>query len=166
MTPASIEPLHVLVLCTGNSARSILCEALINHYGQSHWRAFSAGSHPKGTVHPVALYTLQEHHIDTAGFRSKSWDEFVTPNALRMDIVITVCDNAASEVCPVWLGSPLKIHWGIPDPAAARDDQQYAAFETAFQTLQRRVKRLIELPIAAQDRDILQTELRKLAVVF
>lgn len=156
--------MQVLVLCTGNDARSILCEALINHHGNKHWRAFSAGSHPAGPLHPVALQTLEQHHIDTADLRSKSWNEYAADSAPRMDIVITVCDHAAAT-CPPWPGLPMKVHWGMADPAAARKDQQADAFRTAFMTLQRRITRMIELP-ATLDRDLLQTELRKLALVF
>ena len=155
--------MHILVLCTGNSARSILCEALINHHGNKNWRASSAGRHPRGTVHPLALHTLQQHHIDTDGLRSKSWDEYAGTTAPRMDAVITVCDNAAEETCPAWPGSPLKVHWDIADPAAAREDQQPDAFRTVFLTLQRRVERMVELP-ATLDRNMLQTELRRLAL--
>ncbi len=166
MTTISSRPIQLLVLCTGNSARSILCEALINHYGNTRWRAFSAGSRPKGALHPLAMQTLQAHHIDTAGLRSKSWDEFATRDAAKLDMVITVCDDAADEACPVWRGSPLKIHWSIPDPATVPVAEQLIAFENIFAILERRVMRMTELPIDTLDRDTLQTELRKLAMVF
>ncbi len=158
-------PIHVLVLGTGNSARSILCESLINHYGRSNWHACSAGSHPRAAVNPMALQTLNNHHHNTAGLRSKSWNDFAQPGAPRLDIVITVCDNAAATACPVWHGAPLKIHWGIADPAAAPTYEQVAAFENAFVTLERRVRRMVELPIADLERELLQTELRRLSLV-
>jgi len=158
-------PIQVLVLCTGNSARSILCESLINHHGGNNWIAYSAGSHPRGAVHPMALQTLVTHGHETAALRSKSWHEFAGGEAPKLDIVITVCDNAAAEVCPVWHGAPLKIHWSIVDPAAAPVHEQPAAFERAFVTLERRVKRMVELPIADLERELLQTELRRLSLV-
>lgn len=133
-------PLNVLVLCTGNSARSILGEALVGHLSQGRARGFSAGSKPGGVVNPVALETLARHGVPIAEPRSKSWDEFAAPGAPPMDIVITVCDSAGRETCPVWPGAPVSVHWGIPDPAhveplAARRE----AFEIAFQTLKRRL---------------------------
>ena len=154
------------MLCTGNSARSILCEALINHYGHTQWRALSAGSRPSEQVHPITLQTLQAHHIATTDLRSKGWDEFTGNGAPRFDVVITVCEDDAEQACPAWHGSPLKVHWDMPDPEEAGPDQQQQAFETAFITLQRRIKRVVELPLATLDRDMLQTELRKLALVF
>jgi len=165
MLPIQSLPIHVLALCTGNSVRSILCESLINHYGGGRWKAFSAGSHPRGAVHPMALQVLQKHHHNINNLRSKSWQEFSGESAPRLDIVITVCDNAAAETCPIWHGAPLKIHWGIPDPAAAGSYEQPAAFDNAFITLERRVRRMIELPIADLERELLQTELRRLALV-
>lgn len=153
------------MLGTSNSTRGILCEALINHLGQNSWRAFSAGSHPKGMVHPLTLRTLQEYHIDTRNFRSKNWDEYVGAGAPRMDVVITVCDNTAVETCSAWIRSPLRIHWELPDPVVAQGDRQRDVFKSTFLTLQRRVKRMVELP-ATLDRELLQTELRKLALVF
>jgi len=165
MLPTKSFPIQVLVLCTGNSARSILGESLINHYGGDRWRAFSAGSRPQGAVHPMTLQTLTKHHHDIANLRCKGWEEFSGNAAPKFDIVITVCDNAAAEACPVWHGAPLKIHWGIADPTSAAPHQQTAAFETAFVTLERRVKRMIELPIATLERELLQTELRRLALV-
>ncbi|HEX2585636.1 MAG TPA: arsenate reductase ArsC [Steroidobacteraceae bacterium] len=165
MSPIKSFPLNVLALCTGNSARSILCESLINHHGGKNWVAYSAGSHPRGAVHPMALQTLRSHHHDIAGLRSKSWNEFADANAPKLDIVITVCDNAAAEVCPVWHGAPLKIHWGIVDPAAASVNEQAAAFERTYVTLERRIKRMVELPIADLERELLQTELRRLSLV-
>ena len=137
----------VLVLCTGNSARSVLAECLINHRGKGQWRAFSAGSHPTGTVNPLTLEILQEkgHGID--GLRSKSWDEFALPSAPKMDLVITVCDNAAGEMCPIWPGHPSKIHVGFPDPAAAQGsyEERMAVFRQVYDQIDAKVSRLVEL---------------------
>ena len=168
MNASKSKPTQVLVLCTGNSARSILGETLVNHYGKGQWHAYSAGSQPKGAVHPLALQTLHKHGIDTSGVRSKSWDEFAGEHAPNLDIVITVCDNAAGEVCPVWHGAPVKAHWGIPDPAGDEGtlEERLESFEVAFTTLEKRIKRLVELPVATLDRETFQTELRKLAVIF
>ena len=131
--------LNILVLCTGNSARSILGEALATHLSSHRARGFSAGSHPAGRVNPVALETLEKHGIQLESPRSKRWDEFAAPDAPAIDIVLTVCDSAASEVCPVWPGAPVQVHWGIPDPAHVDPiEARRAAFETAFQTLKRR----------------------------
>jgi arsenate reductase len=138
-------PLKVLVLCTGNSCRSIIGEALFNHLGQGRITAFSAGSKPAGQVHPKSLALLQAKGISTAGFRSKSWDEFAgTP----IDIVITVCDSAAGEACPVFTGAPVKAHWGVPDPAHATgtEEEIMAAFEGAYKTLEARIKAFLRLP--------------------
>ena len=128
---------RVLFLCTGNSARSIIAEAILNHVDSARFRAFSAGSFPKSTVHPLALETLAEHGLPIDGYRSKSWNEFATPDAPRLDFVITVCDQAAGEVCPVWPGHPARVHWGIPDPAAAPgdDEERRQAFRRAFSEL-------------------------------
>jgi arsenate reductase len=137
-------PRHVLFLCTGNSARSILAEALLNRDGGGRVRAFSAGSFPRGAVHPMALTVLREHGFDTAGFRSKSWDEFGNDGALRIDHVITVCDNAAGEVCPIWPGAPRRTHWGLDDPAAVEGDGQHDAFLSTFEELQERIGQFLE----------------------
>jgi len=139
------RPCTVLFLCTGNSARSILAEALLNRWGRGRFQAFSAGSHPKGMVHPLALDLLKWHGIPIEGLRSKSWDEFAQSNSPEIDLVITVCDNAAAEVCPVWPGHPATAHWGMKDPAAAVGDESPRAFMRAFQLLDLRVQRLISL---------------------
>jgi protein-tyrosine-phosphatase len=130
---------NVLFLCTGNSARSILAEAILNHEGAGRFRAFSAGSHPKGAPHPAALKLLGELGYPIDGYRSKSWDEFARPDAPPLDVVITVCDNAAGEVCPIWPGTPAKMHWSIPDPAAVEGVGQRQAFEAAYRDLHARI---------------------------
>jgi len=147
------RPYNVLFLCTGNSARSILAESLMNHWGRGRYRGFSAGSHPKGAVHPIALELLKQMQFPTEELRSKAWDEFAEPGAPPIDFVITVCDNAAGEVCPIWPGHPMKAHWDIPDPAAVQgsDTQKWAAFRDAFQTLQSRIKLFLSLPLASLD---------------
>ena len=138
---------NVLVLCTGNSARSILGEALINHHGKGHFRAFSAGSHPNGRVNPYALRTLSQLNIAVDNPRSKSWDEFAQPGAPPIDFIITVCDNAAGEVCPIWPGHPMTAHWGVPDPAHVEGEEAaMKAFHEAYLTLNERVKRFVALP--------------------
>ena len=154
---------NVLFLCTGNSARSILAEVIANHptVGGGKFRAFSAGSHPKGLVHPMALEQLRRQHLPTAGLRSKSWDEFAAPGSPQMDFVFTVCDNAAGEVCPVWPGQPMTAHWGIADPAAVTgsEKERRAAFRTAFSELDSRIKIFTSLPIRSLDRIKLQERL-------
>ncbi len=154
-------PFTVLVLCTGNSARSILGEALFNHLGQGRVRAFSAGSRPKGVPHPGALRLLARRGIDTATFRSKSWDEFTGPGAPRIDLAITVCGNAAGEACPVFLGSPLKAHWGLPDPAdvSGTEAEVDAAFEETWRLLELRVRAFLALDRAALSTPALQAAL-------
>ena len=145
---------NVLFLCTGNSARSILAEALLEHWGRGRFKAYSAGSFPKGAVHPLALDLLEKAHLATRRLRSKSWDEFATPGAPEMDFVFTVCDQAASEVCPVWPGNPVTAHWGVPDPAAVegRQDEKSRAFRYAFQALETRIKLFTSLRLEALDR--------------
>ena len=151
----------VLFLCTGNSARSIFGEALLRHWGQGRFRAFSAGSHPKGSIHPLALEVLRLHHLPERGFRSKSWDEFAAPGAPHLDFVITVCDNAANEVCPVWPGQPMTAHWGVEDPAAAEGthDAKLKAFQKAFNQLDARIKIFTSLRLELLDRMALQRQL-------
>lgn len=146
------EPYNVLFLCTGNSARSILAEAFLNAEGKGRFRAFSAGSFPKGQVHPVALETLKGVKLPTEGARSKSWDEFAQPGAPKMDFIFTVCDAAAGEVCPVWPGMPVTAHWGIPDPAAAPPEKQVQAFREALTALQARIRLFLALPLGKLDR--------------
>ena len=154
-------PFTVLVLCTGNSARSILGEALFNHLGQGRVQAFSAGSKPKGVPHPGALRLLARRGIDTAAFRSKSWDEFTAPDAPRIDLAITVCGNAAGEACPVFLGSPLRAHWGLPDPAdvTGTEAEVDAAFEETWRLLEMRVRAFLALDRATLGTSALQAVL-------
>jgi protein-tyrosine-phosphatase len=156
---------NVLFLCTGNSARSILAEALLNHLGQGRFRGFSAGSFPKGKVHPVALALLQRLNLPIAGLRSKSWDEFATSGAPTIDFVITVCDNAAGEVCPIWPGKPTTAHWGLADPAAVEGEaEKAAAFHKTFAELETRLKSFIEIPIDELDRLAIQKAVRAIAL--
>jgi protein-tyrosine-phosphatase len=145
---------NVLFLCTGNSARSIMAEVLTEHWGKGRFKAYSAGSFPKGRVHPLALAELERHHLPTAGLRSKSWNEFARPDAPVMDFVFTVCDQAAGEVCPVWPGNPLTAHWGVPDPAAVdgSDAERRRAFRDAYLALENRIKIFVALPIDKLDR--------------
>jgi protein-tyrosine-phosphatase len=152
---------NVLFLCTGNSARSILAESLLNHWGQGKFRAFSAGSFPKGQVHPMAIDLLKRMNLPADGFRSKSWDEFASPGAPTIDFIFTVCDNAAGEVCPVWPGKPMTAHWGIADPAAAEgsDADKAFAFRKALKELETRIKLFINLPIESLDGMTLQATL-------
>jgi len=150
---------NVLFLCTGNSARSILGEALLNRDGEGRFKAYSAGSHPKGEVHPMALDVLGGMGFETSGLRSKSWDEFAKPNAPQMDFIFTVCDNAAGESCPVWLGHPMTAHWGIEDPAAVEGEGQREAFLTALRYLQNRISLFLNLPIESLDKMSLTSRL-------
>jgi arsenate reductase (thioredoxin) len=156
------RPYNVLFLCTGNSARSILAESLLNTLGTGKFRAFSAGSFPKGQVHPLALELLKRTNLPAEGLRSKSWDEFASPVAPPIDFIFTVCDNAAGEVCPVWPGTPMTAHWGIADPAAAdgSDAEKAFAFLKALKELETRIKLFTSLPIESLDRMALQAKLR------
>ena len=151
---------NVLFLCTGNSARSILAEALLNHKAKGLFTAYSAGSHPSGMVRPEALQLLESAGISTAGLRSKSWDEFAVPGAPTMSFVFTVCDNAANEVCPLWPGQPMTAHWGVPDPAAVRGTPPEIdrAYRDAFSILDRRIGLFLSLPVATLERLALQKE--------
>lgn len=152
---------NVLFLCTGNSARSILAESILNKDGGGRFRAFSAGSQPKGTVNPFALKVLKSYDYPHEGFRSKAWDEFATTDAPVMDFVFTVCDSAAGEACPVWPGQPMTAHWGIEDPAAVEgtDIQKEAAFVAAFRYLKNRISVFIALPVASLDKSSLRARL-------
>jgi arsenate reductase len=152
--------MNVLFLCTGNSARSIMAEGLLNKYGNGRFHAFSAGSHPTGQVNPLALERLELEGITLADARSKSWDEFARPDAPVLDFVITVCDNAANEVCPVWPGHPITAHWGVFDPAAAEEKEKRIAFAKAFAILERRVALFTSLPIASLERMALERQVR------
>jgi arsenate reductase (thioredoxin) len=152
---------NVLFLCTGNSARSILAEVLINHWGRGRFRGMSAGSFPKGAVHPMALKLLQTLQLPTDGLRSKSWDECATPGAPPLDFVFTVCDNAAGEVCPYWPGQPLTAHWGVPDPAAVTGSEleKMNAFRGTFRALENRTKAFTSLPVESIERIKLKEKL-------
>jgi arsenate reductase len=155
------RPYHVLFLCTGNSARSVLAESLLNHWGKGRFRGYSAGSFPKGRVHPVSIALLNQLGLPTAGLRSKSWDEFAAPGAPPIDFVFTVCDNAAGEMCPIWPGHPMTAHWGVEDPAAVEgtDEATWSAFRKALRELESRIKLFINLPVASLDRMTLQSRL-------
>jgi len=152
--PNATHHYNVLFLCTGNSARSIMAEAILNFKGKPRFSAYSAGSHPSGNVRPEALQRLEAAHIPTDGLRSKSWDEFASPGAPNMDFVFTVCDNAAKEVCPIWPGQPMTAHWGVPDPAGVQGSPQAIdrTFREAFSILERRIGLLLSLPLASLDR--------------
>jgi len=155
---------NVLFLCTGNSARSILAEAYLNRAGRDRLKAYSAGSKPGGRVNPFALELLEKNGIDTAGLRSKSWDEFALPDAPRMDFVFTVCDSAAAEPCPFWPGQPVTARWGVPDPAAVQgsDDEKRRAFLLAFRTLSTRINLMLNLPLEKLDRMALTRRLQEI----
>jgi len=157
-------PFNVLFLCTGNSARSILAESLLNHLGQGRFRGYSAGSFPKGAVHPLSLQLLRSLGLPADAARSKSWDEFARPDAPKMDFVFTVCDQAAGEMCPIWPGTPVTAHWGIPDPAAVEgpEEVRQKAFRDALHALQNRLKLFVDLPLDQLDRTALK---RKMAEI-
>lgn len=161
------NPYNVLFLCTGNSARSILAEALMNRLGAPRFRAFSAGSDPKGQVNPHSIALLKSLNYKTDGFRSKSWDEFAAPGAPQLDFVFTVCDNAANEVCPIWPGQPMSAHWGVPDPAAAEGSEAVIAqaFADAYRMLQNRISVFVNLPMASIDRLSLQKRLDEIGAM-
>ena len=152
---------NVLFLCTGNSARSILAECILNREGKGRFKAFSAGSHPKGQVHPFALELLKKMNYPTAGLRSKNWDEFAAPGAPQIYFVFTVCDNAANEVCPIWPGQPMTAHWGVPDPAEAQgtDAERHLAFADTYRMLNNRISVFTSLPLRSLDRLALQKRL-------
>jgi arsenate reductase (thioredoxin) len=154
-------PFNVLFLCTGNSARSIMAEVLLNRAGQGKFRAFSAGSQPKGQVHPYALDLLRKLNFDVSALRSKSWSEFAAPDAPTLDFVFTVCDNAAAETCPVWPGQPMTAHWGVPDPAEAtgKEAEVRLAFADAFRMLSNRINIFVALPLRSLDQLSLQRQL-------
>jgi len=158
------RPYNVLFLCTGNSARSIIAEALLNHWGKGQFRAYSAGSHPKGQVHPLALDVLRRNHLPTEQLRSKSWDEFAAAGAPLIDFVFTVCDNAAREVCPIWPGQPMTAHWGIQDPAAVDGsvEAKQRAFDLAFRELDARLKIFTSLRIESLDQLSLKRQLDRI----
>ena len=162
-----MEPYNVLFLCTGNSARSIMAEALLNYWGKGRFRAFSAGSKPKGEVHPMTLEVLERTHLPTAGVRSKSWNEFSGAGASKLDFVFTVCGNAAKEQCPYWPGQPMTAHWGVDDPAAVEGSRegQVRAFHRALRELDARIKRFINLPFASLDKMALQKRLREIGQI-
>ena len=155
---------NVLFLCTGNSARSIMAEAMLNQLGAGKYRAFSAGSQPAGQVHPQALETLKRNAFGTEGLRSKSWDEFAAPDAPQMDFVLTVCDNAQAETCPLWPGQPMSAHWGVPDPASVTTsaEAQQQAFAEAFRLLHRRISLFVNLPVSKLSQLSLQAELHQI----
>jgi len=157
-------PFNVLFLCTGNSARSIMAEAILNRARQGHFRAFSAGSRPKGKVHPYTLDLLRKTHFDVSGMRSKSWLEFAQPGAPELDFVFTVCDDAAAEVCPIWPGQPMTAHWGMPDPAAVQGSpaQIALAFADTYRMMSNRITLFMNLPLASLDRLSLQRRLNEI----
>ena len=162
------RPLNVLFLCTGNSARSILAEQLMNHRGGGRFRGFSAGSHPNGKVHPAAVELLGQMNLSTDGLRSKSWDEFARPDAPKLDFIVTVCDNAAGESCPIWPGHPATAHWGIDDPAAVdgSETEQRLAFRQAYEELERRISSFVSLPVHSLDRETLQRRIRAIGTTI
>lgn len=155
---------NVLFLCTGNSARSVIGEVLLNHWGKGTFHAYSAGSQPKSAVNPLTLELLRAKKLPTDGLRSKSWNEFARPDAPHMDFVFTVCDQAAAETCPIWPGQPITAHWGVPDPAAVEGthEKKMAAFRDAFQRLDTRIKLFVALPLEKLDRLALQREARRI----
>ena len=164
MPTAESPHYNVLFLCTGNSARSIMAEAILNFKGKPRFTAYSAGSHPSGAVRPEAIMRLEAGRMPTQDLRSKSWDEFAKPDAPKLDFVFTVCDSAANEVCPIWPGQPMTAHWGVPDPAAVKGSPQEVerAFREAFTILERRIGLFLSLPLASIDRLALKKEIDKI----
>lgn len=160
----SHKPYNLLFLCTGNTARSILAEGILRHVGEGKFQAFSAGSHPKGAVNPFALKVLAAHGYSTTGFRSKNWEEFSGEGAPELDFVVTVCDNAAGEACPLWPGRPVTAHWGIEDPAAVEgtDIEKERAFEEAFRFLSRRIEAFVALPVESLDALKMEAEMKRI----
>jgi arsenate reductase len=159
---------NVLFLCTGNSARSILAESLLNHWGKGRFHAYSAGSFPKGQVHPISIALLAQLELPTEGLRSKSWDEFAAPGAPPLDFIFTVCDDAAGEVCPVWPGKPMTAHWGIEDPAAIEgtDAEKWAVFQKALRELENRIRLFMDLPVAKLDTMTLRRRIEAIGKVL
>ena len=155
---------NILFLCTGNSARSIMAEAIMNKRGFPNFTAYSAGSHPKGTVHPAALHQIEAAKLPATGYRSKDWSEFAEPGAPRLDFVFTVCDNAAKEVCPIWPGQPMTAHWGVPDPAAVEGtpEQIEKAFRDAYLMLDRRISLFLSLPLSSLDKLAIRKEIDRI----
>jgi arsenate reductase len=164
MLPMSEKSCQMLFLCTGNSARSIMAEVMLNHLGRGRFRAYSAGSHPKGMVHPLAMATMQSMGLPVDGLRSKSWEEFARPAAPPLDGIVTVCDDTAGEVCPLWPGKPMTAHWGVEDPAAFQgtEDAQRAKFREVALILRRRIALLVRLPLATLDAITIQTKLQEI----
>ena len=164
MLPVSEKPSNVLFLCTGNSARSIMAEVMLNHLGQGRLTAYSAGSHPKGTVHPLALATMQSMGLPVDGLRSKSWEEFAQSKGPPLDMIVTVCDDAAGEVCPLWPGQPITAHWGVEDPAAFQgtEAEQRAKFREVALILRRRIALLLSLPLATLDATTIQAKMKEI----
>jgi arsenate reductase (thioredoxin) len=161
LEPSNHKPFNVLFLCTGNSARSIIAESILNREGRGKFRAFSAGSHPKGSIHPYALDLLRKLNYDVAGLRSKNWAEFSRPEAPKLDFVFTLCDDAAAEVCPVWPGQPMTAHWGLPDPVTASGSEAeiHLAFADAYRMLNNRISIFTSLPLRSLDQLSLQKQL-------
>ncbi|MBL0076102.1 MAG: arsenate reductase ArsC [Rhodocyclaceae bacterium] len=157
---------NVLFICTGNSARSIMAESIMNYFGRGRFQAFSAGSHPVGEVNPFTLKALKRLKLPTDGYRSKNWDEFARPDAVPLDFVLTVCDNAAGEICPVWPGQPMSAHWGVADPAAVLvdDDKKLKAFMDTALILKRRIELFLALPIATIDKISLHKATREIGL--
>jgi arsenate reductase len=164
MLPVSERRYSVLFLCTGNSARSIMAEVMLNHLGGGRFTAYSAGSHPKGTVHPLAIETMQNMGLPVDGLHSKSWEEFARPDAPPLDVIVTVCDDAAGEVCPLWPGKPMTAHWGVEDPAAFQgaEDAQREKFREVALILRQRIERFLSVPLVTIDKRAMQAKLKEI----